>query len=81
MKALLFVLLLTVPAMTGTKKCKEDPDFYKYLSGTIGLHDKPLKIAEGKPLKLRYGVALWDRAVDSEEIDRLYQRWQSHIME
>ena len=49
---------------------------FAYLSATLGLHEKPLEIVEGKPLKLRYAVVLWDRAVESEEIDGMYQQWQ-----
>jgi hypothetical protein len=49
---------------------------FAYLSATLGLHEKPLEIVEGKPLKLRYTVVLWDRAVESEEIDGLYEKWQ-----
>jgi hypothetical protein len=50
---------------------------FAYLSATLGLHEKPLEITEGKPLRLRYAVVLWDRPVDSEEITRLCQWWQS----
>ncbi|UCD48706.1 MAG: PmoA family protein [Phycisphaerales bacterium] len=49
---------------------------FAYLSATLGLHEKSLEIVEGKPLKLRYAVVLWDRPVESEEIERLYQQWQ-----
>ena len=48
---------------------------FAYLSATMRLHDKPLTIVEGKPLKLSYAVALWDRPVKTQEIDRLYERW------
>jgi len=48
---------------------------FAYLSAMLGLHEEPLKVAAGQPLDLRYGVALWDGAVASEEIDRLYQQW------
>ncbi len=49
---------------------------FAYLSATLGLHEKPLEIIEGKPVQLRYAVVLWDRLVESEEIDRQYQQWQ-----
>lgn len=49
---------------------------FAYLSATLGLHEKPLEVVEGKPLKLRYAVVLWDRPVESEEIERLCQQWQ-----
>ncbi len=49
---------------------------FAYLSATLGLHEKSLEIVEGEPLKLRYIVVLWDRPVESEEIDRLYKQYQ-----
>ena len=33
---------------------------FAYLSATLKLHEEPLKLLSGKPLTLRYGVALWD---------------------
>ena len=48
---------------------------FAYLSATLGLHEKPLEIVEGKPMTLQYAVVLWDRAVDAKEIDGLYQQW------
>jgi hypothetical protein len=49
---------------------------FAYLSATLGLHEKPLEIAEGRLLRLRYAVVLWDRRVEPEEIDRLYLQWK-----
>ena len=49
---------------------------FAYLSATLGLHETPLKVAQGKPLKLRYAVVLWDRPVDPEEIEKLYRMYQ-----
>jgi len=48
---------------------------FAYLSATLGLHKEPLKIVSGKPLVVRYGVALWDGQVQPEQIDKLYKRW------
>lgn len=48
---------------------------FAYLSATLGLHEKPLEIVEGKPVKLRYAVVLWDARPGSETIDRVYQQW------
>lgn len=48
---------------------------FAYLSGMLGLHEEPLKVTAGQPLDLRYGVALWDGAVPTEKIDRLYEQW------
>lgn len=49
---------------------------FAYLSATLGLHEKPLEIVEGKPVRLWYAVVLWDRLAESKEIDRQYQQWQ-----
>lgn len=52
---------------------------FAYLSATLGLHEKPLEIVEGKPLTLRYAVVLWDRPVESEEIDGLCKKWRKSV--
>jgi hypothetical protein len=48
---------------------------FAYLSATLNLHKEPLKIVSGKPLWVRYGVALWDGQVQPEQIDKLYKQW------
>lgn len=48
---------------------------FAYLSATPNLHKKPLKIDSGKPLMLRYAVALWDGRVEAEQINQLYKQW------
>jgi hypothetical protein len=48
---------------------------FAYLSATMNLHREPLEIASGKPLKLKYAVALWDGRAENSKIDRLYRRW------
>jgi len=50
---------------------------FAYLSATLGLHEKPLEILQGKPLDLKYAVILWDRPVESSEIDKLYEQWKN----
>jgi hypothetical protein len=40
MKILILILFLSFSAGAGTKECREDPDFYKYLTGTIGSGDE-----------------------------------------
>ena len=47
---------------------------FAYLSATLGLHEKPLEIAAGRRLRLRYAVVLWDRPVETEEIDGFYRK-------
>ncbi|MBN2131828.1 MAG: PmoA family protein [Sedimentisphaerales bacterium] len=46
---------------------------FAYLSATLGLHEEPLKILAGELLELKYAIVLWDRAAETEEIDRLYE--------
>ena len=48
---------------------------FAYLSATPNLHKETLKVSAGKPLVLRYGVALWDGQVKPEQIEALYKRW------
>ncbi len=48
---------------------------FAYLSATLRLHEEPLKLLFGKPLTLRYGVALWDGRPETAQIDRLYKQW------
>ncbi len=48
---------------------------FAYLAATMNLHKEPLKVKSGKPLVLRYAVAVWDGKVDNDRIDKLYKRW------
>ncbi|MCX5771283.1 MAG: PmoA family protein [Candidatus Hydrogenedentes bacterium] len=48
---------------------------FAYLSATMNLHREPLEMAPGKPLPLRYGIALWDGRQDKETIEKTYQYW------
>ena len=47
---------------------------FAYLSATLNLSKQPLKIEAGKPMDLRYAVAVWDGAVEKAKIDALYRR-------
>jgi len=47
---------------------------FAYLSATLNLSKQPLKIESGKPLSLRYAVAVWDGPVEKSKIDALYRR-------
>jgi len=47
---------------------------FAYVSATLNLAKEPLVIEAGKPLKLRYAVAVWDGKPDKAAIDALY-RW------
>jgi len=48
---------------------------FAYLSATLRLHEEPLKLLSGKPLTLRYGVAIWDGRPETAQIDELYRQW------
>jgi len=53
---------------------------FAYLSATLNLHREPLKIEAGKPLVLRYGVAVWDGRVESNRIEKLCRKWNSKVI-
>ncbi len=55
----------------------DKPGEFAYLSDTLNLKQEPLSISAGQPLQVRYGVALWDGAIDKKSIDALYRRWVS----
>ena len=48
---------------------------FAYMSATLKLHEEPLNVLKGKPLALRYGVALWDGRAEMAQIDALYKQW------
>ncbi|MHB0957500.1 MAG: DUF6807 family protein [Pirellulaceae bacterium] len=50
---------------------------FAYLSATMNLDAEKLTISRDKPLKAKYGVALWDGTADKTEIERAYQAWRA----
>jgi len=48
---------------------------FAYVSATLNLHREPLALEAGKPLALRYGVAVWDGRAERDQIEGLYRRW------
>ncbi|MHC4583414.1 MAG: DUF6807 domain-containing protein [Planctomycetota bacterium] len=48
---------------------------FAYLSATLNLHREPLKVLSGKPLDLRYAVAVWDNRIKEEQIEKVYDWW------
>ena len=48
---------------------------FAYLSATLRLHEEPLQVLTGKPLRLRYAVALWDGRAETAQIEDLYKYW------
>lgn len=47
---------------------------FAYISATLNLSKEPLTIEAGKPLDLRYAVAVWDGRPDKARIDALYRQ-------
>jgi hypothetical protein len=48
---------------------------FAYLAATLNLWKEPLAVEAGKPLKLHYGVAVWDGLQEPPVIEKTYQRW------
>jgi len=48
---------------------------FAYISATINLAKEPLPLAAGRPLRLRYGAALWDGTPDRAAVERMHRRW------
>ena len=51
------------------------PAAFAYQSATLNVYREPLTIEPGKPLTLRYGVALWDCKVGAEQVQAAYKEW------
>jgi len=52
----------------------ETPPF-AYLAGTLGVGSEPLKLELGKTISVRFGVAVFDGAVDADLVRAAYLRW------
>lgn len=48
-----------------------------YLSATLGLNTKPIELAAGKSLTLRYGIAVLAGAADRVRLEKLAEEWRS----
>ena len=48
---------------------------FAYISATLDLEKRPLKIQAGKPLELRYGVVAWDGKKSADDVEKAYQEW------
>jgi hypothetical protein len=48
---------------------------FAYVAATLNLPNEPMTLAAGKPLHLRYGVALWDGKVGPDVIQQAYLQW------
>lgn len=51
------------------------PVGFAYQSATLNVYREPMTIEPGKPLALRYGVALWDGKVGAEQVEAAYKEW------
>ena len=52
---------------------------FAYLSATLNLAKQPLTLGAGEPVRLDYGVALWDGQIPAPQIEALYQRWHKLV--
>ena len=52
---------------------------FAYLSATLGLKDQKLVLTADAPLRLRYGLALWDGAKNASEIQQAYADWKNAV--
>ena len=48
---------------------------FAYLSATLNLWKEPYPLKPGEPLKLCYGIALFDGAPTAADIEKIYQQW------
>lgn len=48
---------------------------FAYLAATLDVENQPLQLHPGQRLTLRYGVAVFDTAIDKQAIDAVYTRW------
>lgn len=48
---------------------------FAYVGATLELEHQPFDLAAGKPLDLRWGVALWDGTADAGAVQKEYDRW------
>lgn len=53
------------------------PRPFGYLSATLRLHETPIEVQPDKPVRLRYGVAVWDGRPDAKSINAVCQAWLS----
>jgi hypothetical protein len=51
------------------------PAPFAYMSATLNVWKQPLQLSAEKPLRLRYGVAIWDGEVPADRVEQLYRRW------
>jgi methane monooxygenase PmoA-like len=50
---------------------------FAYVSATMGLDRKPLRLPRNGRLEVRYGFAVWDTNPKPSQIQALYERWQT----
>ncbi len=50
---------------------------FAYISTTLNWKE-PLQLKAGEPLDLCYGVAVWDGAVQAEQIEKAFRKWQEN---
>lgn len=50
-------------------------ELFAYLTASPGLQHGPIILTKAKPLRFRYGVAVWDGTVEAKRVESLYRRW------
>ena len=48
---------------------------FAYIAATLNLSEQPLTLSADRPLRLRYGLALWDGEVSPDAVQQAYQQW------
>lgn len=60
-------------------RCAEKDDMaarhIAYLAATLALEKTPMVITATKPLRVDYGVALWDGRTSAEQVQHAYEAW------
>jgi hypothetical protein len=49
---------------------------FAYLSATLNLDREPMALSRDEPLRVRYGIVLWDSNPEGAEIAAAYETWQ-----
>lgn len=48
---------------------------FAYLSATPNVWENPMQVKSSQPLRLRYGVAVWDGTADAETVAQMHAKW------
>jgi len=62
-----------VPMTAFTMGYPDSP--FAYLSATMNLHRKPVKLEAGQSFAIKYRIAVWDGEVSRETVEALYREF------